>query len=50
MLMIGKASMLFRRGDREQAISILGDLALDPASTLDTEMCAKAILALANAE
>ena len=50
MLLIGKANMLFQRGDRERAIWILGDLALDPASTLGTEMCAKAVLALANAE
>jgi tetratricopeptide (TPR) repeat protein len=44
-LLINRALVLHRRGDREGAIKILGELALDPESTLSTEMLAKAILA-----
>ena len=45
MLLINKALILQRRGDREGAIQILGALALDPQSTLGTEALAKATLA-----
>jgi len=46
MLLISKASVLARRGDRDGAMSILGELALSPESTLATEHHAKAALAL----
>src|SRR6185503_21219508 len=36
---------LHRRGDRDGAVKILGELALDPQSTLGTEMLAKTTLA-----
>jgi hypothetical protein len=49
LLLISKATMLLH-GSREQAVRILADLALDPASTLGTEMFAKAVLALVNQE
>lgn len=45
MLLINKALILDRRGDRDGAIKILGELALDPQSTLGTEVLAKATLA-----
>ncbi|WP_437736377.1 tetratricopeptide repeat protein [Sorangium sp. So ce1335] len=45
MLLLNKALILDRRGDRDGAIKILGELALDPQSTLATEMLAKATLA-----
>jgi len=45
MLLINRASVLHRRGDRDGAIKILGELSLDPESTLGTEMLAKAMLA-----
>ena len=45
ILLVNKALVLSRRGDRQGAVKILGDLALDPASTLGTEMLAKATLA-----
>jgi tetratricopeptide (TPR) repeat protein len=45
MLLLNKALVANQRGDREEAIAILGDLALDPASTLATETLAKATLA-----
>lgn len=44
-LLMNKASILARRGDRDAAISILGELALSPESTLGTEHLAKAALA-----
>lgn len=44
MLLINKALILERRGDRDGAVKILGELALDPQSTLGTEMLAKATL------
>jgi hypothetical protein len=46
MLLISRASVLARRGDRDTAIAILGELALSPESTLKTEHLAKASLAL----
>jgi tetratricopeptide (TPR) repeat protein len=45
-LLIGKANILSVRGDRDDAIAILGSLALDPDSTLAAEHLAKAALAL----
>ncbi len=45
MLLMNKALVLNQRGERGAAIAILGDLALDPASTLATETLAKATLA-----
>ena len=45
MLLLNKALVANQRGDRAAAIAILGDLALDPASTLATETLAKATLA-----
>jgi tetratricopeptide (TPR) repeat protein len=45
MLLLNKALLLHERGDREAAIALAGDLALDPASTLATETLAKATLA-----
>ena len=45
MLLINRAMILHRRGDRDGAIKILGELALDPESTLGTETLAKATLA-----
>lgn len=45
MLLLNKALVLNQRGERGAAIAILGDLALDPASTLATETLAKATLA-----
>jgi tetratricopeptide (TPR) repeat protein len=44
-LLIGKANVLARRGDRDTAIATLGELALAPDSTLATEHLAKAMLA-----
>jgi tetratricopeptide (TPR) repeat protein len=45
MLLINRALVLHRRNDRDGAVKILGELALDPQSTLATEMLAKATLA-----
>jgi hypothetical protein len=45
MLMINKALTLYHQGDRESAVRLLGELALDPASTLATEHLSKAMLA-----
>jgi tetratricopeptide (TPR) repeat protein len=44
-LLINKAGLLSRRGDRDTAIAILGDLALSPESGLMAEHLAKASLA-----
>jgi hypothetical protein len=44
-LLIHKAHLLLERGERQEAIRILGVLALNPASTLATEALAKATLA-----
>jgi hypothetical protein len=44
-LLIYKALLLLQRGERQEAIRILGVLALNPASTLATEAVAKATLA-----
>lgn len=45
MLLINKALVLQRRGMKDDAIKILGQLAVDPQSTLGTEVLAKATLA-----
>lgn len=45
MLLLNKSLVANQLGDRAAAIAILGDLALDPASTLATETLAKATLA-----
>jgi tetratricopeptide (TPR) repeat protein len=45
MLLINRALVLHRRDDRDGAVKILGELALDPQSTLSTEALAKATLA-----
>ena len=45
VLLINKASILARRGDRDTATAILGELALSPDSTFATEHLAKATLA-----
>lgn len=45
MLLINHALILHRRGQREGAVKILAELALDPQSTMGTEMLAKATLA-----
>jgi tetratricopeptide (TPR) repeat protein len=45
MLLINQALIRHQRGEREAAVAILGELALDPASTLATETLAKAALA-----
>jgi tetratricopeptide (TPR) repeat protein len=44
ILQINRASILRRKGDREGAICLLGELALGPTSTYATEHMAKAIL------
>jgi tetratricopeptide (TPR) repeat protein len=45
VLLINKAYILARRGDRDTAVTILGELALSRDSTLATEHLAKAALA-----
>jgi tetratricopeptide (TPR) repeat protein len=45
ILLINKASILARHGDRDKAVAILGELALSPDSTLATEHLAKVVLA-----
>jgi tetratricopeptide (TPR) repeat protein len=45
LLQINKALILHRKGDHEGAISLLGELVLDPASTSATEQMAKVTLA-----
>ena len=45
LLLINRALILDHRGDHEGAVMILGELALDPQSTLGTEAMAKASLA-----
>jgi tetratricopeptide (TPR) repeat protein len=45
MLLLNKALVLYQRGEHGAAVAVLGDLALDPASTLATEALAKATLA-----
>ncbi len=44
VLLINKANVLVRQGDRDTAIAILGELALSPDSTLAAEHLAKATL------
>ena len=46
MLLIDRALVLNKQGSYEQAVEILGALALDPESTVGTEHLAKATLAL----
>jgi hypothetical protein len=45
MLLINKALILDGQGNHDEAVAILGALALDPESTLATEALAKAMLA-----
>jgi thioredoxin-like negative regulator of GroEL len=45
ILLINKALIMDRRGDNEGAVRLLGELALDPASTHATEHLAKVTLA-----
>jgi hypothetical protein len=44
MLVINKALILWQREDREQALSLLGELALDRRTTIHAEMVAKLVL------
>jgi len=44
ILQINRAAILQRKGDREGAVRLLAELALDPASTYATEHMAKVIL------
>lgn len=46
MLEINRALVLNRKGDRTAAVQLLGELALDPQSTLGTEHSAKAALSV----
>lgn len=46
ILLISKALIMDRRGDHEGAVRLLGELALDPASTYATEHLAKVTLAI----
>ena len=46
MLLINKALVMNRAGDRSGAIKLLGELALDPETTFGTEALAKATLAI----
>ena len=46
LLLVSKAAVLARNGNRDEAISILGTLALSPDSTLAAEHQAKATLAI----
>jgi tetratricopeptide (TPR) repeat protein len=46
MLLINKALVLDRQGQHQEAVGILGRLALDPQSTLGTEHLAKVTLAM----
>jgi len=50
MLLLNQAIIIARRGDRDTAIAILGELALSPDSTLASEHLAKAALARLIAE
>ena len=45
MLLLNRALVLHQRGEVEEAVKILGELALDPGSTRATELLAKATLA-----
>jgi hypothetical protein len=45
VLLINQAVILLWRGNRQEAVRILGELALDPGSTLAAETLAKATLA-----
>lgn len=45
MLEINRALILEKRGQHDRAVQLLGELALDPASTFATEHLAKAMLA-----
>ena len=46
MLLINKALILDRQGHHDEAVKILGQLALDPKSTVGTEQLAKATLVI----
>jgi tetratricopeptide (TPR) repeat protein len=46
ILLINKALILDRHGKHDEAVKLLGQLALDPKSTLGTEQIAKATLAI----
>jgi hypothetical protein len=46
MLLINRALVMNRAGDRSGAIKLLGELALDPETTFGTEALAKARLAV----
>jgi tetratricopeptide (TPR) repeat protein len=46
MLLINKALILDRQGHHDEAVKILGQLALDPKSTVGTEHLAKATLVI----
>ncbi len=46
VLLINRAIALFNQGSRDDAIAILGSLALDPASSLGSAEQAKAVLAM----
>lgn len=50
VLLINKATILARQGDRDTAVAVLGELALSPDSTLATEHLAKATLAALTAK
>ena len=45
VLLVNKALILYRQGNENEAIAMLGELALDPESTVQTEHMAKATLA-----
>ncbi len=45
-LLINRAIVLFNQGNRDDAVAILGPLALDPASSLSSAEQAKAALAI----
>jgi tetratricopeptide (TPR) repeat protein len=46
MLLINKALILDRQGHHDEAVKLLGQLALDPKSTVGTEQLAKATLVI----
>jgi tetratricopeptide (TPR) repeat protein len=49
LLLINKADILIRQGDRETGLAVLGELALSPDSTFATEHLAKVKLAILTA-
>jgi hypothetical protein len=46
MLLINKALTLDRQGHHDEAVKLLGQLALDPKSTVGTEQLGKATLVI----